>query len=69
MPPQKQQVYHSYLLRLWRKNNSSQARWRASLESAQTGKTYHFASIEALFAFLSRQAGSADNQDEKDQSF
>jgi len=52
MVTQKQQVYCSYLLRLWREGHSSQSPWRASLESAQTGKIYRFAGLEELFVFL-----------------
>jgi hypothetical protein len=54
MSTQKQTAYSSYLLRLWRDNHAPSS-WRASLESAQTGEIYHFASLEALFAFISQQ--------------
>ena len=42
--------YQFYLLRLWR--DDTRQPWRASLQSAATEQTVHFADIEALFAFL-----------------
>jgi hypothetical protein len=42
--------YHAYLLRVWR--DGPQAPWRASLQRTTTEQMYHFATIEALFAFL-----------------
>lgn len=62
MTTQKQHPYHSYLLRLWGEHKGNLPQWRASLESAQTGDKYHFASLEALFAFLRRQAIATNNQ-------
>jgi hypothetical protein len=59
MTSQKRQSYYSYLLRLWQETDNRQPQWRASVESAQTGETYRFASLEALIAFLRRQAVSA----------
>ena len=50
--------YQSYLLRLWR--DGAQTTWRASLQSTSTDQTYQFASIEALFAFLSMHTGEHD---------
>jgi len=42
--------YQAYLLRLWREG--TQSPWRASLQSTSTEEMYHFATVEALFAFL-----------------
>ena len=42
--------YQAYLLRLWREG--TQAPWHASLQSTSTEAMYHFATVEALFAFL-----------------
>jgi len=67
MVTQKQQVYCSYLLRLWREGHSSQSPWRASLESAQTGKIYRFAGLEELFVFLRQQEVSNNKQDKGEQ--
>lgn len=54
---QKKPIYQSYLLRLWRDTHNPSL-WRASLESAQTGEIRHFASLEALFAFIQENAGA-----------
>jgi hypothetical protein len=51
-------MYHSYLLRLWRTSSQSNAVWRASLESAQSGERRVFADLESLFAFLEAQTGA-----------
>ena len=51
---QEPEMYHSYLLRLWRSSQSN-AVWRASLESAQSGERRAFADLESLFAFLEAQ--------------
>jgi hypothetical protein len=64
MAAQKQSTYRSYLLRLWREGHNRQPLWRASLESAQSREVYHFASVEALFAFLRQQIMSEDRRDE-----
>lgn len=56
MNAQKQQSYHSYLLRLWQEESGGYPQWRATLESAQSGEIYRFASLETLLAFLRRQA-------------
>lgn len=61
MAVRKQQSYHSYLLRLWQEPNGSHLQWRASLQSAQTGENYHFASLEALFAFIRRRGISINS--------
>jgi hypothetical protein len=42
----------SYILRLWRVDQSRSADWRASLEIPETGKRIGFASLEQLFAYL-----------------
>ena len=56
--------YLSYLLRLWRENGEEQNDWRASLESALTGKRHVFPSLVKLFAFLQRQTGMGCDADE-----
>jgi hypothetical protein len=56
--------YLSYLLRLWRENDSEGAHgvetsvWRASLERPQAGERQGFASLEDLFAFLKKETES-----------
>jgi hypothetical protein len=64
--PSEQPDYLSYLLRLWREDGKGSTDWRASLESALTGKRYVFPSLMELFAFLQRQtvAGCDANEDE-----
>ena len=64
MTHRKQPSYQSYLLRLWQETNGSHLQWRASLESAQTGDIYRFASMEALFAFLRRRGVSPNFRSE-----
>jgi hypothetical protein len=44
-------TYQSYLLRLWQVRDGEE-RWRASIESAQTGDRESFATLDALFDFL-----------------
>ena len=54
LPNQYSQPIHkcSFILRLWRVDESNTADWRASLEIPETGKRIGFASLEQLFAFL-----------------
>ena len=73
--------YLSYLMRLWQDNDDDrqcpESRvlhvrkgrmvWRASLESARTGRRRSFASLDDLFAFLMEQTrlvsgGDADEE-------
>jgi hypothetical protein len=56
-------MYHSYLLRLWRSSQSN-AVWRASLESAQSGERRAFADLARLFAFLRAQTGADARPDD-----
>jgi hypothetical protein len=58
--------YLSYLLRLWREDSKGATNWRASLESAITGKRHVFPCLMELFAFLQREtvAGCDANGDE-----
>ena len=53
-PDQPMQPIHkcSYILRLWRVDQSKADDWRASLEIPETGKRIGFASLEQLFAYL-----------------
>ena len=59
--------YLSYLLRLWQEDGKEPSDWRASLESALTGKRYVFPCLIELFAFLQRQtvAGCDANEDQR----
>jgi hypothetical protein len=47
--------YQAYMLRLWRVDTGRGPVWRASLESPHTGERRGFASLEALFAFLTEK--------------
>ena len=49
-------VYRSYLLRLWQ--GGAQAPWRASIQEVATGEITHFASVEALLAFIAAETGT-----------
>ncbi len=53
------QMYRSYLLRLWRIDQSGMCDWRASLEDTRTGQRIGFASLEDLFVFLMEQVNTA----------
>jgi hypothetical protein len=56
-------TYQSYLLRLWRDN--PRAPWQASLQSTATEKTFHFADVGHMWAFLQAQmAGEGDPPEE-----
>ncbi|MGD9029326.1 MAG: hypothetical protein PVG25_05900 [Anaerolineae bacterium] len=73
--------YISYLMRLWRdddectldpedkRHHCGQVRivWRASLESALSGKRRSFASLDALFTFLRRETGALCDGDTDDE--
>ena len=51
-------THASYLLRLWRGRASSA--WRAMvIDVARPGEHQNFATLDALFAFLNAQTGSA----------
>ncbi len=45
-------AYRSYLLRLWRTDESATCNWHASLEDPHTGKRIGFPNLEQLFAYL-----------------
>ena len=45
-------VYHAYMLRLWRTEYKGQWQWRTSLESPHTGERQSFTSLEQCFTFL-----------------
>jgi hypothetical protein len=47
--------YRSYLLRMWRE--SADGEWRSSLQDTVSCKTYFFADLPALAAFLGAQGG------------
>jgi hypothetical protein len=59
-------VYFSYLLRIWQLRNSEKISsskndiWRVSLESIQTRKQVHFASLEEMLIFLQGQFVQSD---------
>jgi hypothetical protein len=57
-----QPVYLSYLLRLWPVSLDGDTVWRASLESALSGKRQGFAGLEDLLSFLRRRTGESSDQ-------
>ena len=59
----------SYILRLWRVDQSRPADWRASLEIPGTGKRIGFASLEQLFAYLMELSENDRCQDNQSQSY
>lgn len=50
--------YKAYLLRLWREGDDGD--WRAILEDAHSEARRGFASLEALFKFLSEATGKTN---------
>lgn len=56
-----QQIYLSYLLRLWQEPVTRQGAWRASLQNSRTGELRGFADIAQLFAFLEQQLAATAN--------
>ena len=50
--------YRSFLLRMWRE--SADGEWRSSLQDTVSSKTYFFADLEAMAAFL----GEAGEEEE-----
>jgi hypothetical protein len=54
---EKRSRYLSYLLRLWQTGDAEEQTWRASLESPGDRERRGFASLEALFEFLTTQTG------------
>jgi hypothetical protein len=66
--------YLAYMLRLWQTRQEtgispveSTVTWRASVENPHTGERRGFLSLEALFDYLSEQAGAASDLNEKGQ--
>lgn len=55
MMDEEQQLYLSYLLRLWPTKSDSQWVWRASLENSLTGERQGFGSLKEMFDFLEEQ--------------
>lgn len=47
-----QELYLSYLLRIWSIKNGSEETWRASLENPYDGERHGFASLQELCVFL-----------------
>ncbi len=56
-------MYRSYLLRLWRIDQSGMCDWRASLEDPRGGGRIGFANLEELFVFLIEQLAKGTQGD------
>ena len=56
-----QQVYLSFLLRLWQTSSDDEQIWRASLETPGSGERRGFASLRELFDFLEAQTAIQDS--------
>jgi hypothetical protein len=59
-------VYLSYLLRLWRVDDTDEsgeemAAWRASLQSAHSSERQTFASLDDVVGYLREQMGESVN--------
>jgi hypothetical protein len=61
--------YHSFLLRIWTTGTPEEKSIRATLEDPYSNTISGFASLEALFDYLSRlvQANVADGSSSSDQ--
>jgi hypothetical protein len=60
-------LYHSFLLRLWRDDETSP--WRVQLEDPHTGERRGFSSMEKMVEFLDcRMEGALAERDETDQA-
>ena len=55
MPTASQHTYITYLLRLWRAEETEP--WRASLNDPHSGDKHNFASLDQMIEFLRAQAG------------
>ena len=54
----RRRLYVSYLLRLWQTQHKGALVWRASLESANTGERWGFASLAELYTFLEEESAA-----------
>ena len=63
MKQTKTPTYLSYLLRLWRGDES--VPWRATLKSPLTGQQHTFAGLKELVRFLEKQTGETVIDGEK----
>jgi hypothetical protein len=59
----KPRAYLSYLLRLWRSDETTP--WHASVEDARTHEQHAFPEIDQLFAFLREQMHAAPTPEEE----
>jgi hypothetical protein len=50
--------YFSYLLRIWKSEESGQPVWRISIEDTLHGEPVYFTSLDALNEYLQSQVGS-----------
>jgi hypothetical protein len=55
MPVASPHTYITYLLRLWRADETES--WRASLHDPHSGDKHNFASLDQMVEFLRMQAG------------
>jgi hypothetical protein len=53
------EVYHSYLLRVWRAGSAEAPSWRLLIEDVLSRERYGFTSLEELAAFLLARAGAS----------
>jgi hypothetical protein len=51
--------YHSYLLRLWKSDETGQPVWRISLQDTRSGTPWFFSSLDGLLEFLRTQVESS----------
>ncbi|MFN2201264.1 MAG: hypothetical protein ACK2UO_08660 [Caldilineaceae bacterium] len=59
------EVYHSYLLRIWRESNHGHPEWRASLHCVQTSNWYNFMTLSDLYAFLNMQTSPGPSPEQE----
>lgn len=53
----KQQLYSSYLVRVWREDNGGEPTrgWHCEVESIQTGQRWQFDDLEAMIQFTKNE--------------
>jgi len=53
--PDEESGYLAYMLRIWETKDRDASVWRTSLENPHTGARLSFATLEDLFAFLTKK--------------
>ena len=62
---EKDEMYRSYLLRLWQITQDDHFSWRASLENTKTGDRQAFESLDDFFNHVQKLTGQKRDRKEK----